>query len=95
MQFLFCVTAFLLANDDNWRAAEQGISGNNGRVIGKQPVSADLLKAAKDSRDVIERVRPLRMPRELDAFPSRSLVQLFRLDGWILKLSDAFTRKFF
>ena len=64
------VAAFLCADNHHAIFAKHGKASHDCVVIMKEPVTVQLGKAAESFVNVIERVRPLRMPRELHALPS-------------------------
>ena len=68
------VAAFLRADDQHPVFAQPGKTADHRAILGKQPVAVQFLKTGKSLLDVIQRVRPARMARELHALP-RSQVQ--------------------
>ena len=77
--FAFVGVAPLLVADDAHRAVaraeaaalERGEAAHDGAVVGKEAVAVELLEAARERADVVERVRPRGVARELDALPAR------------------------
>jgi hypothetical protein len=79
--------------DDHHRlAVEARQSADDGVIVGKRAVAVQLFEIGKDQLQVIERIRPLRMPRDLRNLPRSELgVDLLgqRL-ALLLKLGDLF-----
>ena len=63
------VAAFLRADDHDAVFAQPGKAADHRAVLGKQPVAVQFLKIGERPVEVIQRVGPLGMPRQLDALP--------------------------
>ena len=63
------VAAFLRADDHDAVFAQLGKTADHRAVLGEQAVAVQFLKIRESVLDVIQRVRPLGMARELDALP--------------------------
>jgi len=71
MELLLGVAALLFRHEHDRSAFELGESGYDGRVVAEGAITVNLLKVGGEPLDVIERMRALGMPRELDALPRR------------------------
>ena len=68
MPTLVNIAALLLPNYANLGAVEPRKSGYHRRVVRKPPVAMHLNKVRKNRVENIHRIRPVGMPRHLDAF---------------------------
>src|SRR5215468_7567815 len=66
---LLRVTRLLLTNDHDLFPMKPRHPTDDGRIIREGPISVDLAPIREDAFDVVERVRPLRVPGELRLFP--------------------------
>src|SRR6184192_1223696 len=73
MDFFLRVTAFLMADDHARLAVEARESADDRRIVGIDAIAVQLAKVAEQRIDVIERVGPLRMTRDLRDLPGRQL----------------------
>ena len=65
--------AFLLADDGHGLAFVEGEAGDEGRVVGEPAVAVDLHEILHQGVDVIQGVRPLGMPGDLDDLGGREV----------------------
>ena len=65
----FDVAALLVADERDRAAVELPEPGDDRAVVGAAAVAVQLDPVVEDPLDVVERVRPLRVPRELDERP--------------------------
>jgi hypothetical protein len=71
---------FVLADDQDFLVLELGEAGDHRPVVAKGSVPVQLDKLVEDQLDVVERLRPRRMPGDLhDVGRAQFLVQLARL----------------
>ena len=66
---LFRVAAFLMADDDDGLAVEARQAADERMIVGVHAVAVQLLEIGEALVDVVERVRPLRVTRELRDLP--------------------------
>jgi hypothetical protein len=72
-EVLFSVASFLVSNDDGRLAVEHRQTTRHGTIVGKVAIAVQFNPVCKTSLDVIESKWPLRVPRDLDAFPRRQI----------------------
>ena len=83
----------LLVTDERHRATvEAAQPGDDGRVVHAPPVAVQLEPVVEDALDVVERVGPLLVPRELDA-PPDLLVARVRAEALELALQPLGLRR--
>ena len=61
-RFLFRRAPFLMPDDDDAASVEARQTADDRRIIGKSPIAVQLLPIGEQMLDIIERVRPIRMP---------------------------------
>ena len=91
------VPALLRADDHHPVFPQPGEAADHGPVLGKQPVTVQFVKLGEGVLDVIQRVRPVRMPGQLHPLPrgevqkdvAPRLLQLFLDDLDFLLETDA------
>src|SRR4051812_4862728 len=66
---LFHVAALLGADHEHRPPVEGADAGDERAVVGAAAVAVQLDPVVEDARDIVERVRPVGMPRELDRPP--------------------------
>jgi hypothetical protein len=66
---LLGVAALLVADHHHRLAVEPGQPADDGRIVGVMPVAVQLLEVGEDGADVVQRVGPLRMARDLRDLP--------------------------
>ena len=74
---LFCVAAFLVADDGYGPSVKLRETRNQGFVVAIAAVAVQLDKVGEKHADVIERVRTLRVPRNLGALPGPEVAVKF------------------
>ena len=70
---LFGVATFLMADDDDRLVVEPRQAADEGMVVGVHAIAVQLLKIGEALVDIVERVRPLRVTRELSDLPCRQV----------------------
>src|SRR5207245_1982799 len=70
---LLGIASLLVADQDHRLPVETGETSDDRGIVGERAVAVRFLEVRKQSRDVIERVRTLRMPRHLSDLPRREL----------------------
>ncbi len=73
MDLLLGIAAFLMPDHHARHAVEPRHAADDGGVVAVAAVAVQLVKVGEDSSDVVERVRALRMPRDLRDLPRREL----------------------
>src|SRR5260370_12773377 len=63
------VAAFLVGDDDTALGIEHGKSARHRFVVGEMTVAVQFRPTGETALDIIERERPLHVPRNLDALP--------------------------
>ncbi len=71
--FFLGVAPFLVADHHAWLAVEAREAADDGGIVAIRSVAVQLAEIREQAIDVIERVRPLRMPRDLRDLPRREL----------------------
>ena len=66
---LLHVASFLRRDHHDFVAVEPGHSANDRRIIAEAAVAMDFAEIGEDALNVIERLRPLRMPRQFGLLP--------------------------
>src|ERR1700689_2159283 len=66
---LLGVARLLLPDDNHFFTVKASHPANNGRIVAKSAVAANLAPVCKNALDIIERVGPLWMPRQLRTIP--------------------------
>ena len=72
-EFFLGIVPLLMADDHHRLAVKARQSADDGPVIGKAAIAVQLLEIRKDQAQVIERIRPLRMPCHLGRLPRRQV----------------------
>ena len=67
---LLGITAFLMADNHDALAVKSCQPANDGWIVGKAAIAVQFLEIGRDHGDIVEGVRPLRMPRHLRNLPS-------------------------
>ena len=63
--------ALLVADEQDLEVAEPGEAGADGPVVAEGPVAVQLDELVEDQLDVVERLRPVRVPGDEDRLPGR------------------------
>src|SRR5215469_8553798 len=71
---LLGIAPLLMSNKDATLATEHCHSAWHCAIVGKAPIAVQFDPVRKAALNVIERERPLIMPRDLDPLPSRQIV---------------------
>src|SRR5690606_23272288 len=70
---LFRIAAFLMAEHDDGPPVDAREAADERVIVGELAIAVQLLEVREAALDVIERVRPVRMPRQLRDLPSRQV----------------------
>ena len=95
-QFLLGVPPLLLADHHYGPAFEERETGHDGGIVAEAPVAVDFVEIRENPLDVVERMRPLGMPRQQHALPrrvfgrGRRLFRLGRFGAHCLNLSSSY-----
>ena len=73
MGALLEVTALLVADERDRLAAERADAGHDGRIVALRPVAVELDEVVTDALEIVERVRPVLVTRELYGMPGVAL----------------------
>ena len=60
---------FCVADDQNFVAVKAGHAADDGGVVAKAAVAVNFAEVGEHALDVVERLRPLRMPRQFGFLP--------------------------
>src|SRR5439155_20426771 len=85
LDVLLCGRALLLPDHRHGFAVQEPQTRDDGRVVAELPIAVELLEVREDSVDDIERVRPLRVPRELHRLPRGPAPQLREIAQYSLE----------
>ena len=70
---LLRVATLLVSDNRDGLSLVVGRAADDGVVIGKAPIAVQLVEPGEEALDVVERVRPGRMPRDEHALPGRQV----------------------
>jgi hypothetical protein len=73
LQPAFDVVALLLPDDRDRRAAEAGETGNERLVLAERTVARERREVGEERADIVEAMRPVRMPGDQRLLPRREL----------------------
>ena len=77
MELLLGVPSLLLRNHQHRAAFKGAESGDDRWIVGETAITMDLVEIGDEAPDVVERVRPLGMARQLHAAPREIGLQGF------------------
>src|SRR5207248_1927317 len=78
---LFGVASLLVPHHHDRPPLQAGRSTDDSRVVREQPITVQLDELAEPEPDVIKRIRPLRMPRQLHPLPGPALGRISLLES--------------